>query len=293
MSRLRASLDGINGSGVGSGPRSLGSLPRRDFLSRTLGGAVVAALAPLGCGTAPETRTWGPFVVAMTEATPAVLAGPEASLFQVRRPIAFPIKQRPEGLQATPGYRRPVWITPDQLRTQLSYVITNLEDRELQLELLVDGWNGGFYYSPQARVVDQDIEADRSCVQRLMIVPPKGRLEGRVSFDDFERMAIALAGMTNTQGRAPNPFHLLDPTTKLYESPLSKPFIPSVIESILGFDLSLRSTAAVRVAVEATVEALDRDEVLMDSGEEDSTPNTRRDSYGRTAFVPVIATPAP
>lgn len=295
---LRAHSAGLimsrdHASTAGFGPRTLGALPRRAFLSRTLGGAVVAAFAPLGCGTAPETRTWGPFVVAMTETTPAALTGDEASLFQVRRSIAVPVKPRPEGLSATPGYRRPVWITPEQLRTQLSYVITNLEDREVQIELLVDGWNGGFYYSPQVRVVEDGIEADRSCVQRLLILPAKGRVEGRVSYDDFERMAIALAGMTNTQGRAPNPFHLLDPTTKLYESPLSKPYIPAVIESVLGFDLSLRSTAAVRVAVEATVEALDRDGVLMDSDEEDTSPNTRRDSYGRTVFVPVIAAPAP
>jgi len=277
---------------AGSAPREVGSLPRRDFLLRTLGGALVAA-APIGCGTAPQSRTWGPYVVALTSSSPALIAGEEASVFQLGRQIAIPIKPRPEGLSNTPSYRRPVWITPDQLRIQLSYVITNLEDRDLQIELLVDGWNGSFFYAPQVRVVDDEIVADRSCVQRLMIIPAKGRLEGRVSFDDFERMAIALAGIGNTANKAPNPFHLLDPTTKLYESPLSKPHIPAVIESILGFDLSLRTTAAVRLAVEATVEAIDREDVLMDEGEEAESPNRRRESYGRTALTPVVATPAP
>ncbi len=276
---------------VASNPRSLGGLPRRDFLVGSLGGALVAAAGPLGCGTAPQSRTWGPYVVAMTATTPPAIAGAEASLFQVRRFIAIPVKPRPEKLDRTPGYRRPVWITTDHLRTQLSYVISNLEDRDLEVQLLVDAWNGSRFYAPQVRVVEDAIEADRSCVQRLIIVPAKGRVRGTVSFDDFERMAVALAGMTNEQNPAQNPFHLLDPTTKLYESPLSKPYIPATIESILGFDLSLRTSSAARVAVEATVEALDLAEVLVPEGEEGTSPNVRRDSYGRSIFVPAVLTP--
>lgn len=279
---------------VGNSPRLVGSLPRREFLLRTLGGAAVVAAGPLGCGAAPDSRTWGPYVIAITNTTPPVAQGEEDAVFMVRRPITIPVKPRPDGLAATPGYRRPVWITPDKLRTQLSYVITNLESTDLRIEFLVDGWNGSVYYSPQTRVVDDAVVSDRSCIQRLMILPAKSRVQGRISYDDFERMAIALAGMSNTALKAPNPFHFLDPSVKLYESPLSKPYIPQTIESILGFDVSLRLTAGVgtgapRVAVEATVEALDLDEVLMASGEEEQSPNTRRDSYGRAAFVPVVA----
>lgn len=272
-------------------PRAVGALARREFLLRSLGGALVAAAAPLGCGIAPQGRTWGPFIVAITQATPALIAGDEASLFQVTRPIGFPIKPRPRDLPRTAGYRHGVWITPNELRTQLSYVISNLEDTDLEVELLVDAWNGSRFYAPQVRLVDDEVEADRSCVQRLMIVPAKGRVEGRVSFDDFERMAIALAGMTNEGNNAPNPFHLLDPSTELYESPLSKPYIPAVIESILGFDLSLRTRAAARVAVEATVEAIDLAEVLVPEG--DTSNNTRRGGFDRTIFVPQILEPAP
>jgi hypothetical protein len=266
---------------------------RREFLRQSIGGALVAAAAPIACASAPESRTWGPYVVAMTNATPAVLSGNDVSVFQLGRPIAIPIKPRPEGLASTRSYRHPVWITPDQLRIQLSYVISSLEDHDVSIELLVDGWNGSYYYQPQMRLVEEGFQADRSCVDRLVVVPAKGRLEGRVSFDDFERMAVALAAIGNTESKPPNPFHLLDPTTKLYESPLSKQYIPAVIESILGFDLSLRSTAAVRVAVEATVEARERDEVLMAETEEANSPNRQRNSYGRTALIPVIATPAP
>ncbi len=264
----------------GGTPRSKGAIPRRAMLLGALAVAAVAACA----GGAKDARTFGPYVVAIKADTPAAFASDEAQVFQVRRSIPLPLKERPPSLPATPPYPGGVWFTPEQLRVQLSYVITNLEDKPVQVELLVDGWNEFRAYTPQLQVVDDELVADRSCVQRLLILPPKSRTEGRVSFDDFERMAIALAAMMN---KAPNPFHLLDPSVDLDQSPLAKPFVPKVISGITGFDLSLRSTQAARIAVEATVELVDLAEVVMEEGNEGSSPNRRP-----RALIPEIAAPA-
>jgi hypothetical protein len=269
-------------------PRGKGGIPRRVILQSALGAVSAAALGNIGCSSSDrDARTFGPYVVALKPDTPAAIVGPEASLFQVKREVPLPIKSWPEDVAATPPYPRPgVWYTPDKLRVQLSYVISNLEPTNVQVELLVDAWNEFVVYQPQVRIVDDEVLPDRSCVQRLMIVPGRSRVEGRVSFDDFERVAIALAGIMNN---APNPFHLLDPTTKLYESPLSRDHIPGIISGITGFDLSLRSTAAVRVAVEAIVEVIDLGEILMDEGEEGTSTNRRAVDRRRRPLIPVVA----
>lgn len=270
----------------GGSPRVVGGLPRRAFLHGALG--VVSAYA-VGCNSDPrDPRTLGPYVVALKTDTPASVTGPEASLFQVKRSVALPLLERPQNLPATPPYPRGVWYTPEELRVQASYVVTNLEARDVSIELLVDGWNEFIWYSPQVRIVDEEVVPDRSCVQRPMILPPKSRAEGRVSFDDFERMAIALAGITN---KAENPGHLLDPSTNLAESPLATKYIPSVISGITGFDVSLRATAAARVAVEVVVEVIDLDGILMEEGNEGASPNRRARDFGRRELIPIITTP--
>jgi hypothetical protein len=242
----------------------------------------------IGCGSGErDPRTFGPYVVAMKSDTPPALEGPEASVFQVKRSVALPLSERPPNLPATPPYPRPVWFTPEQLRVQVDYVVTNLEARSIQMELLFDGWNEFIYYSPQVRVVDDEVIPDRSCVQRPILMPAKGRAEGRVSFDDFERMAIALAGITNN---AENPGHLLDPSVNLRESPLATKYIPSVISGITGFDVSIRTAAAARIAVEVVVELIDRDDILMEEEEEGSSPNRRDRDMGRRQLIPVITT---
>lgn len=267
----------------GATPHKTGAIPRRTALLCAVAVALVSA-----CGSDPrDARTFGPYVAAIKSDTPAAIAGEDAAaVIQVRRSVALPLKARPPGLQRTAPYPGGVWFTPSELRVQLNYVITNLEDKEIQVELLVDGWNEFRAYAPQMRVVEEEgVEADRSCVQRPLIIPAKGRVTGTVSYDDFERMATALAIIMNN---APNPFHVLDPTVDLYSSPLAKPFIPSVISGISGFDLSLRSRAgAVRVAVEGTVDIIDLGELLMEEGNEGSSPNRRPQE-----LIPVIAAPA-
>lgn len=266
----------------GETPHRAGAIPRRTMLLATL----CAALA-VSCNSDPrDARSFGPYVAAIKADTPPAFASDEAAIFQVRRSIALPIKPRPPQVPATPPYPAGVWYSPNELRVQLTYVVTNLEDKEVQVELLVDGWNEFRAYTPQISADDEgNVTADRSCVQRPIILPAKGRVSGTVSYDDFERMAAALAGIMN---KAPNPFHLLDPSVDLYSSVLAKPYIPAVIDGITGFDLSLRSRAgAVRVAVEATVEVIDRAEILMEEGNEGASTNRRPQP-----LIPQIAAPA-
>lgn len=225
-------------------------------------GALALGVSATSCSATRDTRTDGPFYVAITDKTPAALMGDQGGVYQVKRSIALPLGDRPEIPQLKP-YPGGVWYTPADLRVQMDYVITNLEDKDVTVELLVDGWNEFIYYSPQVQLDDEGmVQADRSCVDRMIIIPAKGRAEGRVSFDDFERMAQALAAIEN---KAPNPFHVVEPSTS-FDDPLIKPYMPDVIDGISGFDLSLRTTEPVRVVVEATTELVDLKGVLVEEG---------------------------
>lgn len=284
---IRSDTTGMNHMREGSSPHTQGAIPRRTVLQGALGVLGTLAVGQFGCSTDPrDPRTYGPHVVAMKSDTPAAFAGEEVSVFQVKRSIPLPIGDTPPGRPRIEPYPGPVWITPEKFRVQCSCVVTNLEDRELDLELLVDGWNEFIFYSPQVRVVDEDVVPDRSCVQRSILLPAKARVENRISYDDFERMAIALAAAP----RAPNSGHLMDPTTNLNESVLAKPYVPHVISGITGFDLSIRirGDAPARVAVEATVEVIDLAGFLMNEGDEGNSPNRRARDRGRREFLPVL-----
>lgn len=264
-------------------PRALGARPRSLAARVTAMWAVVSVLVALAiaCSGTRETRTAGPYVVAITATTPPVIQSQEGGLYQMQRSVGLPLAERPKDLPSAKPYPGGVWYTPADLRVQVSYVISNLEDKDVNVELLVDGWNEFIYYAPQVSLdAEGQVQADRSCVDRLMIVPAKGRVTGTVSFDDFERMAMALATVENG---APNPHHVMDPSTT-FDDVLVKPYLPAVIDGITGFDVSLRTTEPVRVALEATVELVDLAGVLLDEG---STTTSRRP--GR-AFVPQVRT---
>jgi len=268
-----------------SRPQGEGNVPRSSrsrFASGCLAALMLCAPLAMSCGRASEARTLGPYTLAIKENTPAALQGEEGGVYQVTVPIALPLFEPPKGDQPNKvkPYSRGLWFTSSDVQIQVSYVITNFENSDITIQLLVDGWNEYIRYSPAVRIVDDDVVADRSCNDRLLVVPAKKRVEGRVSFDDFERIATALA---TVQNGAPNATHVMEPHTKLRESPLTRAFVPPVIAGLVGFDLSLRSSAKVKVAVEATVEIIDHVGVMVPKGEKATNVYPNR----LTRFVPM------
>lgn len=254
----------------GVAPTGEGNTPQRGRFAVALStiATIAAALALLtSCGHAEDTRTVGPYTLALTDTTKPALGDPggQGAVYETQVAIALPLTDPPalEGAGSRP-YPRPVWYTSNDLRVQLQYVITNFEDKEIVVELMVDGWNEFIRYSPTVSVDEEgNVNADRAMVDRIIIVPAKSRVTGTVSYDDFERAALSLATIMNG---AANPFHVVEPHTNILSDPATAPFVPSVIDGITGFDLSLRSSTAVKVAVEATVELIDHGDHLVANG---------------------------
>ncbi|MBK7401488.1 MAG: hypothetical protein IPJ34_35850 [Myxococcales bacterium] len=277
---------------VGRSPQP--HLERRAFLQALgLGATCVVAPSVVGCSTPTERRTQPTAVLAVTETTAPAVTTDDSVTYQVTRPIAVPLTARPSsdllGPRVKP-YARGLWFTPADLRLQLSYVISNLADADVLVELMLDTWNEFVYYAPTVTISEEEgLAADRSTIDRLIRVPAKSRVVGSVSFDDFERAAMALAIMIDPL--RPNDFHLVDPQTNLKESPLAKPFLPTAIDGITGFDLSMRINGKAKVVLEATLELEDRTGNLLVTGPDSESPNRNKQSMGRQPLVPRILAP--
>jgi len=287
------SSEGIAPQVEGASPRGLGR-----FARILTGLAAIGVVLASGCSSNQDERTIGVYTLAITDKTaPAVPAvGDEPPLYQVTTQVRFPLRPRPDRAllgDVVKPYTQPIWFTSGQLQAQFTYVIKNLGNTDVTVELLVDGWNEFIRYSPTVAIVvvngEQELQADRSVVDRLMIIPAYSTVEGRISYDDFERMATALAILT-PEPHHPNPFHVVEPHTKLATDPTTMTWIPPVIDGITGFDLSLRARGAVKIVLEGSLELVDHTENgehLVPEGE----PVVGRSPPPR--YVPVVALPPP
>jgi hypothetical protein len=270
-------------SARGFAPIAEGKSPRTAWLrraARTLASAVVgiAALVSSGCSQTNETRTIGPYTLAITDTTtPSVPpSGNGDGIYQVQTTVVVPLIERPKDLTGdrVKPYPRVIWYPSSALQMQLSYVVSNLGDANTTIEILVDGFNEFVRYEPLAHIDDEgNASTDLSMVNRRVIVPARGRVSGTVSYDDFERMATALAIIMNG---APNPFHVVEEHTNLFTDPLTKPYLPTQIDGLTGFNVSVRSLGPNKIGLEATVELIDHEGLLVGEGSPSSArpPNT-------------------
>lgn len=252
--------------------------------------ALVAATAgsifiATACGNTADQRTDSRvFTLAMTDKTPPALsAGNGGGVYEMQVPVAIPLIERPAQLPGTQvkPYPRVVWYTPSDLRVQVSYVLTNAGDQDLDVEILLDGWNEFIRYTPMVSVDEEgNVNADLSTLDRRVYIHGHERLTGTFSFDDMERVAYDLATIMNG---APNPFHVVESHTKLLDDLSTKPYVPSVIDGITGFDLSVRTMQPANLELEATLEMIDQGGFLVPDG----TPS--KAGPPSTRYRPVVA----
>ncbi|GAC1542221.1 MAG: hypothetical protein NVS3B10_31090 [Polyangiales bacterium] len=270
---------------------ALGRAPGPLTALALVGATVVGAAA---CKGSVETRTIGPITLALSDATPVAkvpAAGGAggaggAGLFETQASVVLPLTQRPaDGAAASKPYPRAIWYGASDLQVQVTYTISNLSDDAVIFELLVDPWNEFIRYTPQVSVDEEGrISADASPIDRRIILDPRARISGTVSYDDFYRMALDLAVIMNG---SPNPFHVIEPHTKILTDPQTSYLIPSQIDGLTGFDLSLRSSSKAKLALEATVELIDHGGYLVAEG------TTSNASPPAERYTPKIAAATP
>lgn len=237
-----------------------------------------------GCGEEEETRTLQPQVVGMTDQMPSVYDDGEVTLFEVKLPVAFPIKAPTAAEQASLNanpvapYPSKPWVTTNDIKVQISWTLTNLDPDDHAVELLIDPWNEFGRYWPGMVLADAntgDLLPNLSGIDILMELPgTKGnrssRRHGTFTFQDMNELATDFATVMNIIATAPPPDPMAeeDPTVtmvnhafaienKSYNDPFIENYIPPVVPGLTGVDAGLRTREAANIALELVVEVVD------------------------------------
>ncbi len=267
-----------------------GSLP-----PAVLGLGLLAALS-VGCSSADHQEscvnqsTGGdclPIQVGMTKAVAPIYDDGEMQIFEVKKGIAFPIlaptdvtRGELNKISIEPYGRRP-WVTTDDIDVQITWTISNLDDQEHVVELLVDPWNEFGRYYPGLQLTNPDEQKympNFSGIDKRFIVTARSsgessRVHGTFTYADLKEMATDFATVMDLLKNPPmvesDPNNMEDPTViytnhafhwqnRSYHDLLTKPWVPETIAGLTGLDLGFRTYEPADVAIEVVVEIVDK-----------------------------------
>lgn len=234
---------------------------------------VLGAVATTACGNAEETRILPPEQVAMDASAPAIFDDGETTLFEVKKPVLFPIIAPEGGMPGTQDgvhepYGRMPWITTKDVRVQLTWTLSNLESRRHNVWLLVDPRTEFGRYWPGLTLVDADdgeYIPNRSGYEYYYSLEGKGageksRRHGTLTYDDMDEVARDFATVMNMikfppttgiggyeleEGESPLPMyvnHAFHFENRSENDPLVAKWVPGVVAGLTGVDIGLRTS---------------------------------------------------
>jgi len=244
----------------------------------------------VGCGSPEQSRNLPPEQVGLTPDVPPIFEDDESQLYEVKRGLQFPILA-PTAAEAdalnreqVEPYGRKPWITNKDVKVQLTWTISNLDDQQHVVEMLVDPWNEFGRYYPGMNLVDaenQEFQPNFSAIDRLYVLEGKkagasSRRHGTCTFDDMNEMAIDFATVQNMikfpppppNGAQVDPDMPVDPVPTYanhafnfinhsYDDPLVAPYVPAVIAGLTGVDFGFRTTEKATIALDIQIEVVD------------------------------------
>jgi hypothetical protein len=285
-------------SPAAAGPRAPfpGAGPHVCFL------ALASAVVGVACSQASTNQTTAPVDLGMTPALTAYYNSEELTLYEVQKAVQLPVKQPSAddlaNLGATPantGYPRAPWLLASDESLEVHYIISNLDAQDHTVYLLIDPWNEFVRWDPGVTVVDDETAAPNYGYDLPFLVKAMSRVQGTITQDDMQEIAIKLASVENLLGSAQTMAAEasaadggmndsgFDPTgtaNNIFNpqnrsnggDPLYTPWIPPVVAGLTGFDLGLRTTESATVAIEVTIDV--------------------QDLSGKNKFIPVDSTQA-
>ena len=163
------------------------------------------------CSSQEQTRNLEPDQVGLTPDVAPIFEDDESQLFEVKRGLQFPILE-PSGAEAdalnqqvVEPYGRKPWITNQDVKVQLTWTLSNLDEDQHVVELLIDPWNEFGRYYPGMTLTDaeeQTFKPNFSGIDRYYVLEGKSagassRRHGTCTFDDMNEMAIDFATVQN------------------------------------------------------------------------------------------------
>jgi len=270
--------------------------PLTGSLTPKLSALVGVALLSVGCSSGDHEESLPTVQVGMTEAVAPIYDDGEMQIFEVKKGIAFPILQPSAPAVAELGrtnvepYGRKPWVTTDDIDVQVTWTISNLDDEERVIEMLVDPWNEFGRYYPGLQLTDAENEEympNLSGIDKRYPLGPKSsgdgsRLHGTYTFADMNEMATDFATVMNLiKNPPPIEDDEEDPTVTLtnhafhwqnrsYNDLLTQAWVPKVVAGLTGIDIGFRSSEPANMAIEVAVEVVDKNgKRVRREGEED------------------------
>jgi hypothetical protein len=223
-----------------------------------------------------------PARVGMTSSLAPFLDDGQTQYYQVSAPVTFPLRA-PTGEEAAElegnvaPYPREPFLRAEDSRVTLRYTVSNLDDVEHAVDVLIDPWNEFVVYVPGTSILREDeLLPNLSGVERTVVVPPHGRVDGLVTPDDFVELAEDL-GTAMALAQRPPPADGDFGGAVLYNramngqnrdaatDPLLQGYLPEVAAGVIGVDLGLRTMEPANLAIEASID-------LEDEGQKDGEP---------------------
>lgn len=265
-------------------PRREGRRPRRSLaaaLLMALPGMTTAACAPAG-----SDQVTSPIDLAMnSQLKTPYYADQNVSIYEVQIPVRLPVR-KPSGaelaaLGAAPkgtAYPRAPFLRASDESVEVHYTISNIDRDQQTIWMLVDPWNEFVRYDPGVQVVDDDTTVPNFGYDLAFVVPGNSRVEGTLTADDMQEIAIKLASvmsllaspLAKASASNPNGFDATTIANNIFnpqnrsnsDDPLYTPWIPPVIAGLTGFDLGLRflcgtSCTPPDMAIEITMDVQD------------------------------------
>jgi hypothetical protein len=264
------SLSGCPGPALGPSAYALGAL-------------AACAFAAVACGEEERTRILDPVQVAMDETVDPIYQDDEMTLYEVKRGVQFPIIAPSAEVMAElentsmDPYGREPWVTLDDVRVQLSWTLTNLDDQQRVVELIIDPWNEFGRYYPGMTLVDAEngeFLPNLSGIDVRYVLEGanrgKGsRRQGTFTYEDLDEMArdfgtvMALIAEppVGADGESMLPTyvnHAFDTQNRSENDVLVQGWIPRTVAGLTGVDVGLRTTERARIALEIVVEITDQ-----------------------------------
>jgi hypothetical protein len=263
--------------------------------------ALLLALSAALCACGDDTQHLDPLSVAMVNdgtLTP-VYDDNELTIYEAKTSLMLPIKA-PESAELddlenpstdTDPFTRSPWIRQRDLEIQVTWTLSNLDDDDHDVWLMIDPWNEFGRYEPAIHLDGDRAVRDLSGIDMLFLVPgvkskTKGgsgsRVVGTITFDDMDELALDFATVFKIlKDAAPvenadetvddprstlvnNAFNVRD---RNYNSPLLGPYRPLVVPGLVGFDYGVRTSQPANVAVEIVVELRDRKKRVARGGQ--------------------------
>jgi hypothetical protein len=206
----------------------------------------------------------------------------------VRKPLPVDLKGLGAAPKGTPYPRAPYLVAGDE-SIEVHYTISNLDSQQHAVWLLIDPWNEFVRWDPGVTIVSDEETEPNWGYDITFLVGGQSRIEGTLTSDDMQEIAIKLASVENLlaspqavaaealdasddvpddpnatsqymmgfdpAGTANN---IMNPQNRSNGGdPLYTPWIPPVIAGLTGFDLGLRTYEPANIAVEITMEIKD------------------------------------